>query len=184
MNIEVKVTLQGFEKEIERIIAVNDNMPLKKFCEGIIIAMNGWVEHLYSLKCNEIEYMSNGFNVDDFDAVAMGNKKLELLNLQPKDKMILEYDPGDGWLFKIQVKKITEGYREKNFIILSGKGKGIIEDCGGIWGLEEFVNHTISAEMEEWYLSLFEEEMYDINDFSLDSLNNYLDSIYNKKSKK
>lgn len=185
MNIEMKVSLKGFDKEINRIIAVNDDMALKKFCEAVIESMNGWLEHLYILTHNKIEYMSSGFDARDFDAVSIGTKKLSYLELQEKDKLLLEYDTGDGWEFKIQVKKVNNGYKEKNFTILSGKGKGIIENCGGLWGLEQFINKTVPGEMQDWYLSLFEEdELYDINDFDLEETNHYLDSVYNKRKKK
>lgn len=96
--------------------------------------------------------------------------------------MLLRYDTGDGWEFKIQVMKISEEYKDKNVTILSGKGKGIIEDCGGLWGLLQFINKTVSSEMQDWYLSLFQEdELYDINDFDLEDVNDYLDSVYNKR---
>lgn len=182
MNIEMKVSLKGFDKEINRIIAVNDDMTLKRFCEAVIVSMNGWLEHLYILTHNKIKYMLDGFDDRYFDADSMETKKLSYLELQEKDRLLLEYDTGDGWEFKIQVKKVNEGYKEKNFTILSGKGKGIIEDCGGIWGLEQFINKTVSGEMQDWYLSLFEEdELYDINDFDIEEKNHYLDSIYNKR---
>jgi hypothetical protein len=79
MNIEMKVSLKGFEKEIYRIIQVNDNMTLRKFCEAVIESMNGWIEHLYILTHNKMEYMSTGFDVSDFGAVSIGTKKLSYL---------------------------------------------------------------------------------------------------------
>ncbi len=184
MNIEMKVSLKEFEKEINRIVVVNDDMTIRKFCEAVVESMNGWLEHLYILTHNKMKYMSKGFDIDELSGIAMGTKKLSYLKLKQKDKLLLEYDTGDGWEFKIQVTKINDGYKEKDFSILSGKGKGIIEDCGGLWGLEQFINGKVSEEVKDWYLSLFgEDELYDINDFDLEDLNNYLDTVYNKRKK-
>lgn len=184
MNIEMKVSLEGYEKEINRVISVNDDMSIKKFCEAVIESMNGWLEHLYILNYQGTRFMSSGFELEDFDEVAMGTKKISNLKLKEKDKLLLEYDTGDGWEFKIQVKKINEGYKEKNFVVLNGQGKGIIEDCGGLWGLEQFINGTVEGELKDWYVSLFEEdELYDINDFDVTTLNDYLDTVYNKRKR-
>lgn len=184
MNIEMKVSLKGFDKEIYRFIEVNDDMTIKKFCEAVIMSMNGWLEHLYSLKHRGCVYVQRLYKDNNFDMFSMGKRTLESLSLKEKDRLILEYDTGDGWEFKIQIKKIHEGYKEKNFVVLSGQGKGIIEDCGGLYGLEQFINGTVEDEMKDWYYAVFEEdELYDINDFSKEELNAYLDPIYNKKRK-
>ncbi|MCI9586162.1 MAG: plasmid pRiA4b ORF-3 family protein [Bacilli bacterium] len=181
MNIEMNINLDGFEKEINRVITVNDDISLKDFCEAIIESMNGLLEHLYILTHDKINYMSNGFDARRFDEEPIGEKQLSYLKLKENDKMNLEYDTGDGWNFNIEVTKISEGKKEKTFTVLEGKGKGIIENCGGQWGLDQFIKGTADKDMTEWYLEIFEtDKLYDINDFNLKKLNNYLDSTYNK----
>lgn len=50
-----------------------------------------------------------------------------------KQKMIYEYDFGDGWVHSILLEDITDD-KILNPIAITGKGACPPEDCGGIWG--------------------------------------------------
>lgn len=49
-NYRIKVTLKGFEKLIKRTFVINDNVKINDFCKVVITSMNGYLEHLYTLK--------------------------------------------------------------------------------------------------------------------------------------
>ena len=69
----------------------------------------------------------------------------------------------DGQEIKLEDLLSSEqiDYNDKiEFEVLSGKGYGIIDDCGGVWGLGDI----FSGEDTDW-------GEYDINDFDLDECN-------------
>ena len=148
-SLVLNVSLEEFGKDIKRKIIVNDDILISDFCENIVLAMNGDLSHMYSLKIN-------GNSIDEL----YESLKLKTLFLQEKQKLKLYYDFGDGWIFNITVSKINNGYNKKTFEVISGKGYGIIEDCGGNWGL---------------YQAFYDENPYcghyDINDFDLEKCN-------------
>ena len=71
-----------------------------------------------------------------------------------------EYDFGDGWEHDVWLKGMREynTVEEIGLTFVNGKGMDAIEDCGGVWGLENII-HTLSKkrktdeekEMLEWY---------------------------------
>lgn len=148
-SLVLNVSLERFGKDIKRKIIVNDDILIRDFCENIVIAMNGDLSHMYSLKIN-------GSFIDEL----YESLKLKTLFLQEKQKLNLYYDFSDGWIFNISVSKINNGYNKKSFEVISGKGYGIVEDCGGTLGLYEVFYGENS-----YY------EQYDINDFDLEKCN-------------
>lgn len=53
-----------------------------------------------------------------------------------EDALIFNYDFGDDWEFEVTLKKIIDSDGSEELPrVLSGKGYGIIDDCGGVWGL-------------------------------------------------
>ena len=143
------VTLDEFNKEIKRKIVVNSNIKIDDFCEHIIRSMNGDLSHCYCIKRNK-EYLDEHYN----------NVELYCLDLKKKQRLKIIYDWGDNWIFNLTVSKIIEDYSEYEFEVLSGKGYGIIDDCGGPWGLEQIFN----GNNEDW-------GKYDINEFDLEKCN-------------
>lgn len=68
-------------------------------------------------------------------------------------------------MFNITVVKINEGYDSfRKFRVLSGKGFGIIDDCGGNYGLEKIFNKE-NTQMGDC----------DINDFDMKKINQNID---------
>lgn len=160
----MNVTLEGFTKEIKRKISVDSNMMLDNFTMRVIVSMRGDLSHLYNIIVNKEYLDDNMINAHD----------LTFLDLQEKSKFKIEYDFGDGWIFNISVSKVLEGYGTKKFEVLSGKGYGIVEDCGGIWGLAElfkrYNNETNDEDDDEGYWG-----SYDINEFDLEEINETID---------
>ena len=142
------VVLKGF-KEIKRKIVVNSNITIHDSCKGICLSMNADMSHPYCLKFNKKIFMEEQFNIEIIN-----------LRLLEKQKLQVIYDFGDNWIFEATLNKIEDGFASKNFEVKSGKGYGIIDDCGGIWGLEDIFDGTDTT----W-------GHYDINDFDLDKCN-------------
>lgn len=147
----MNIALEGYKKEIKRRISVDSNVKLDKFCECVILSMNGDLSHLYGIKRAK-EYI---------DDEIVKEQDLNYLELKEKQRLTVIYDFGDDWRFYITVSKVIDDYGNKPFEVLSGKGYGIIDDCGGIYGLNnEFKNK------------------YDINDFDLKRTNQIIDIYF------
>lgn len=168
-HYKIRVTLQGFKREINRTMLINDNVELETFCRAIITAMNGDLSHLYNLKYKNKYYIMNEMELNQYNEVNMGSLRISELDLSEKDKMIINYDYGDNWNFEITIQKIIKGHNDKNIVVLAGKGKGIEDDCGGIYGLWDLIQNKDN----DWG--------YDIDDFNIDEINEELDKYYNKK---
>lgn len=154
---EMNVSLDGFGKEIKRKILVDSNVRLDTFCRAIIVSMNGDLEHAYGLKIRK-EFLDDD-TIKDYD--------LTYLELKEKQRLKVIYDFGDNWIFNIQVSKIIDGYGPKRFMVLSGKGYGIIDDCGGAYCLSEIFN----GKSENY-------QGYDINEFDVDQTNEIVDLTF------
>ena len=85
------------------------------------------------------------------------------------------YDFGDNWEHKIPLEKILP--RDKNIeypACIAGKRACPPEDCGGIWGYEEFLeainnpDHEEHEEMLEWVGGEFDPEHFDVSEVSFD----------------
>lgn len=151
----MNIALSGFDKEIKRKVAADSNLSLEHFCRAVITSMNGDLSHLFGIKIGK-EYLE-----DD----VMQTQDLNYLELKEKQRLQVIYDFGDCWTFKITVSKIIEEYGEtRKFEVLSGKGYGIVDDCGGICGLEDIFNKVDTTWGE-----------YDINDFDIKKINANID---------
>ena len=149
----LNISLNGFNKEIKRKIIVNNNLSINTFCRMVIASFKGDLSHLYGIKINN--YLIEG---------KYKNLSLYHLHLNDKQKFSVIYDYGDNWCFKVSVSKIIEGYSEMK--VISGKGYGIVDDCGGVWGLYDifYGEDNLNEYGEGW-------EHHDINDFNLDMCN-------------
>lgn len=185
MKIKMEMYLKGLKKEIKRTIQVNDNIKLQTFCEYAIVSMNGNCKHLYQLVLNEEEaYLGPGCAIKDFECEEMmDEKKLEYLDLDISDKLLLNYDFRSDWDFIIKIKKIEEGYFEQDFEVIDGCGCGIIEDCYGVHNLKKIVDPEITEQNKRLCQLMFPEcKNYNINKFDINDINDkirdYLDKYY------
>lgn len=155
------VSLEGFNKEIKRKISVNSNITINRFCEKVVLSMNGDLSHPFDVKIGK-EYLGEYYS----------DLELFYLNLKEKNKLKVIYDWGDNWQFNLTLSKITHGTSENEFEVLSGKGYGIIDDCGGVWTLGDI----FSGENTDW-------GEYDINEFNLEKCNEDVQKMQDKRMK-
>lgn len=170
-KIKLHVTLSDFKKIIYRKFEIIDDLDMITFCESIICSFNGDLSHLYELNGKNFEFYFSGDDYElTFNKFKYGNpnKRIQLLELCKGDKIKLTYDFGDNWKFSITVSSVEEIEKDNElplFKVTSGKGLGILEDCGGMWGLEDYVYNAKNKEKnsnEENY------NEYDIDIFEFD----------------
>lgn len=145
------VSLEGF-KEIKRTILVNSDITIDEFCRKVIKSMNGELYHAYGIK-----FKKN--HLDEF----FSDVPLYYLRMNAKDKLKITYDFGDNWNFLLTLSQIVDGKSNTNFEVISGKGYGIVEDCGGALYLDK----VFSLKNPDW-------KDYDLNDFDLEKCNKYV----------
>lgn len=154
----MNISLEGFKSEIKRKISVDSNVKIYQFCRSVITSMNGDLSHIYGMKIGR-EYI---------DDEILKEQDLNYLELKENQKLKIIYDFGDNWVFNITVNKIIEEYgHTRKFNVLSGKGYGIIDDCGGVGELCDIFN-KINKEWGEC----------DINDFDVDRINRKIDIFF------
>ncbi len=104
------------------------------------------------------------------------NVKLKHILDAENEKMQFQYDFGDNWRFNIVLEKI---FNDENISgrdlpkVIEGEGFGIIEDCGGVMGLEdirEAFNKKIGEEYEMYSNWLGIEDL-DLEKCDLEDLN-------------
>lgn len=92
------------------------------------------------------------------------------------------YDFGDDWNHKIIFEKIVPE-TIPNPKCIKGKGKCPPDDCGGIWGYQELLDVISDPKDEEYtnvreWLGLKNNQVWDVNEFDLDQINERLERSF------
>lgn len=174
---QFKITLQGSKPPIWRRIQVPETYTFWDLHIAIQDAM-GWLDchlHLFELVdpstgmkleigIPEKEFGEYGETIPGWkqkinDYLSMENPKIDYV-----------YDFGDNWEHNIQLEKILPREKEVDYPrCIKGKRACPPEDCGGIYGYEEFLeairdpNHEEHEEMMEWIGGDFDPEYFDIH---------------------
>ncbi len=104
---QLKVTLEHIRPPIWRRIEVPSNLPLPEL-HLVLQAAMGWTNsHLHQFRVGKAYYGDP--DIDEFGELNLKDEsKLRLTKLlsKPKQKMVYEYDFGDGWEHEIVLEKI------------------------------------------------------------------------------
>lgn len=102
--------------------------------------------------------------------------KLKHILDEENERMEFQYDFGDNWRFNVILEKI---FQDNNISgkelprVIEGEGFGIIEDCGGVMGLEDIRKafKIKKGEDYEMYSNWLGKEELDLEKCDLDDLN-------------
>ena len=151
---QIQISLSGVNPKIWRRILIQSDMVLSDF-HKIIQTTMGWTNsHLHQFIKNEICYSER--LPDDISWEEMGNVdylNMKLLNLLEKEeeRILYEYDFGDGWKHELILEKILPGDNELEFpTCLAGKMNCPPEDCGGIRGYSNLLEILKDLHHEEY----------------------------------
>lgn len=129
---QIKVALRHIAPPVWRRIEVPGNIKLGQLHDIIQIVM-GWTDsHLHAFHVGRVTY-----GVPDPDALVdmeMENERNVRLNqiAAEGDKLIYEYDFGDGWEHELGIEKIFPAEKGKRYPrCIAGKRACPPEDCGG-----------------------------------------------------
>jgi hypothetical protein len=173
---QIQIELLGFKPKIWRKILVPSNLKLHDF-HLIIQSTMGWTNsHLHQFLKNETSYiliMSLDDIIEGMNTVDYRKMKISDLLYKENDKLIYEYDFGDGWEHDIILKKILPVEPNIKYpVCLDGKMNCPPEDCGGIFGYADMLKilkqpkHKEYDSYIEWLGEEFDPTFFDINEIN------------------
>lgn len=142
----IRISLKDVSPTVWRKLEVPSNIRLSHLAEILIYVMGWEGYHMYQFKKGQDIYnepdeddeddMDFGFVVPRYKYHDSHEYSLAQVLAQKGDKMVLEYDFGDGWEHQVSLSKI-ESYTDEEPPfphLISGKNACPPEDCGGPWG--------------------------------------------------
>lgn len=148
----------------------------------VLQATMGWFNaHLHQFIYDGEYYtqkLPDDLMVDDFGINYEGMKVSDFLTYE-KDKMMYEYDFGDGWQHNIVLEKITDPDPNQFYpVCIKGKMNSPPEDCGGIWGYYDML-HIVEDPAHDEYENYKEwlGEDFDPAYFNMDEINAQLRDV-------
>jgi len=176
---QIQIALKRFKPKIWRRLLIPSDLLLSDFHKVIQTSM-GWTNsHLHQFIKNRTFYtvkMQDDDLWDEMDNVDYKEIKISDLLKKEKDKIVYEYDFGDGWEHDIILEKILPPDNDtKHPICLTGKMNCPPEDCGGIWGYSDMLEILKDPDHEEYesYIEWLGEE-FDPTYFDKDEVNELL----------
>jgi len=171
--------LTRFKPKIWRRLLIPSDLLLSDFHMIIQISM-GWTNsHLHQFIKNRTFYterMTDDDTWGELDNVDYMNMKIFDLLKREKEKIVYEYDFGDGWEHDVLLEKILPGDEKlKSPICLAGKMACPPEDCGGVWGYADLLEILKNPKHEEYdsYMEWLGGE-FDPEHFDKDEVNKML----------
>jgi hypothetical protein len=157
----LKVTLKDSKPLIWRDILVPSDLTLEEL-HYVIQTVMGWGNsHLHQFIAEEVLYTDDmasdkndeySLNARDEEEHDRSEKKYTVAQILTKEQssLIYEYDLGDSWTHKIELKKIlpadTHAFQPR---CIRGEKACPPEDCGGIWGYTDILETLRNAKSSE-----------------------------------
>lgn len=152
----LKVALRGSRPPIWRRFEVPGDVTLYQLHRALQVVM-GWTDsHLHQFCRGKTYY---GQSDPEFGVPRQNERKVRLRDVlrKPGDRMVYEYDFGDGWEHDVRLESIAPPTPGVDYPrVVAGRGACPPEDVGGIWGYYEFLNavrdpgHPDHRDMLEW----------------------------------
>jgi len=164
---QLHVTLQGSDPPIWRKIQVPATIPLDRLHRVLQIAMGWDDDHLHQFIAGKKRYgiPSPGDFVRVHDE---RQARLYRVLMKPRQRMLYEYDFGDGWMHEILLEEVLRPEQAlEHPVCIAGERACPPEDCGGIWGYYELLEiardpeHPEHEDRLEWLGEDFDPEAFD-----------------------
>ena len=161
------IVMTMYEMKASHLLAVEHERPF--------LTPSGRLSKRMELICRyEIPSMNEGW--DDFDSEDATKARLSKLNLEAPSRLIVWYDFGDDWRVLLTLEKVFDdpGLPGRALPrVVEGAGYGIVEDCGGIYGLWDLAQAFKEKEGEDYeqYREWLGVDDLDMEAFDLDDIN-------------
>ena len=142
----------------------------------------GWTNsHLHELEIEKVRYINPEHDPDDFDTEhvrAKNEKRAKLFEVAKLgDSFFYRYDFGDGWDHEVKVEAVLEKDEIFHYpVCTEGAGACPPEDCGGMGGYGELIEHINKPKHKEhratlrWLGGQFDPSSFDANRINRDGL--------------
>ncbi len=167
---QLKVTLRGTRPPIWRRVRVASDVTLYRL-NDILQTVMGWTNsHLHHFRAGGTFY---GTPDPEFGFEIHNEKKFRLGEVlrRPKERMVYEYDFGDGWEHDVVLEAVTATVPGERYpVVVAGKRRCPPEDVGGVVGFYDFLEtmadpkHPEHKNMREWWGGIFDAKAFDIQD--------------------
>lgn len=150
---QLKITIKGSHPPIWRRVIVPEFITFYDL-DAIIEEVFGWTHsHLFEFYIPKFGNRFTGDMLDDFDDFDDFDDADDIDEcidpwIEEGDTFLYTYDFGDNWEHDVKVEKVVE-YSHRYPTVLKYKGANMIEDCGGIWGYEEWKDEAEPFDMEK-----------------------------------
>ena len=173
---QLKILIKNSKPPIWRRALIEDDMTYSSL-HHIIQDLFEWQEsHLYEFVAEHKTYMDAEFEDDLFDSDSLDVHKYTISEDLRKvgDKITYVYDFGDNWEHEIKLEAILEKDEDQYYPkCIKGKGRGPMEDIGGIWAYNDIVRAYREGDrqtLDEFYV----DSTFDPERFSVDEVNRRL----------
>lgn len=128
-----RVGIKELKRTIWREIEILDTASVAQLSYAILATFKAEASHLFCVnyRGDRFEIMIEGITMFDENTYCPIANKLKDLDFRVNDKIQVEYDFGAGWEFDATLKEIRvleKGKSKEYPRVISGKGKGMIED--------------------------------------------------------
>lgn len=167
---QIKIVLINSKPLIWRRVLVEPDMTLEEIHYVVQTTMPWTNSHLHQFHARDgARYADPAFELDD--TADETRVRLDELLVKPKDRIVYEYDFGDGWNHAIELEKIVAREpKQKLPVCVAGKRAAPPDDCGGVWGYEHLLevladpDHEEHEDLSEWVGGQFDAEAFDLKD--------------------
>ncbi len=167
---QLKVTLAGIRPPIWRRVLVESGITLESF-HHVLQAVMGWTDsHMH-----EFRTLARRVGLPRQVEAIPGNEEhhtlLGEILRRPKDRIVYEYDFGDGWEHEVLLEGIEDPAaraRARYPWIMDGRRACPPDDVGGTPGYDRFLRiiadpgHPEHEEMREWCGGSFDPDAFDV----------------------
>lgn len=168
----ITAELADFKPLVSRTFVIKGSSTIEELAETVILMFHGDLAHLYDAINEQTEEFYT--QSEDFVPGGMTKVKLDLATvslLNEKDKLTIHYDYGDGWEFKLHVQKIQPVTNQELPHVQKARGYGIIEDIGGVGGLEQYYDDYQKGQVDPDLLDWLGGEPIDLDTVDINELN-------------
>ncbi len=172
--LQLKIVIMGTRPPVWRTILIENTATYADLHDAIQHSF-GWTDsHLHEFRSRNTTIGRHHKELDEPENRAdFDSKKTMLLQFleKPGDKIDYNYDFGDDWQHKIRLEKIIPHKKGQKYPVCIGGAMACPpDDCGGIYGFEDFKKavsdkkHPEHKEMLEWAGGYFDPEEFSVED--------------------
>ena len=186
--------LEGYKPKIWRKFQVDENITVARLGYTVMAMYEMQASHLLAFeyerslltpsgrKSSRMELIDrygipndfdDDFGFDDKDAT---KTRLSELQLEEPYSLLVWYDFGDDWRVRVTLEEVQNNsdlLQSELPRVFDGKGFGIVEDCGGIYGLADLADAYKTKRGKEYkqYREWLGVDDFDLAAFNIDEMN-------------